>query len=202
MESIPEGELSKKTRDAIIAELNNLRQAFLKAHPKKTMCDLYTWDAEKAVDPQIVEGFKNIEDLVARDTESQKDPVTDGARFSRPCTPCMPFLAVLKKKHTPVPPEEMDEHIANVGNDTLEELFKMQKTLANKSKWEAISNAKKNGIFARPGDISACLGSGSPSEERGKDPGNDLKCVDGRCQPHLHTFCSTAEDGGCSVMSD
>ncbi|HOF42078.1 MAG TPA: hypothetical protein PLD73_18565 [Candidatus Hydrogenedentes bacterium] len=202
VEAIPEGELSKQTRDAIIAELNNLRQAFLKAHPNKTMRDLYTWPTAEAVDPEIVKGFENIEALVAQDTESQKDPMTGGARFSRPCTPCMPFLAVLKKEHPPVPPEAMDEHIANVGEHTLEELYKMQKTLANKPKWETVSKAKKNGIFARPGDITACLGSGSPSDERGKDPGNDLKCINGRCQPHIDTFCSIAEDGGCSAMSD
>lgn len=44
---------------------------------------------------------------------------------------------------------------------------------------EAVSKAKKNGIFARPGDITACLGSGSPSEERGKDPGNSSNASTG-----------------------
>ncbi|HNZ16684.1 MAG TPA: hypothetical protein PLB67_08515 [Candidatus Hydrogenedentes bacterium] len=202
VETIPQGELSEETKKAIVTELNGLRRVFLKAHPHKKMRDLYTWPEAEAVDPHVIEGFGKIETLVAQDTGAQKDPATGGNRFSRPCAPCMPFFAVMKKEHPPVALKDIEEHINKVGAKKLEELYKTKKTQENKPMWEAVAKAKKNGIFSKAGDRTACLGSGFSTATRGKDPGNDLACVNGRCQAYPDAFCSTAEDGGCSVMSD
>jgi hypothetical protein len=190
---VPGNELAHETKGSITSELAGLRQSFLRAHPGKRMRDLYTWPVDEPVDSEVIEGFDRIQAAIQDDTARQPDPHhSDCPRFSRGCNLCLPFLDILKKNAPPVPEPIMDNHIVVLGSYTLEQLFKKPKSKITPEEFKAIEEAKTNGIFSR---------TANPTFLRGKHD-NDLKCADGQCEPHPDTFCSIAEGGGCSALSD
>ncbi|MFO7976585.1 MAG: hypothetical protein R6V12_18345 [Candidatus Hydrogenedentota bacterium] len=205
IENIPKDQLKTPTKKKISKKLEELREVFREQYPNKMILvrDLYTWyENEEPPHPDILRVLEEIQTLVETDTKKQKD-AHGNHRFTRGCKLCLPFLDVLKDPDHPIDKDAMETHIENLGEYSLQDLYKKRRAHMSSPKKAAISAAKKNGIFSRAGNPCAFLGSGQRSEEyRGEDPGNDLICIEDTCQPNTDTFCSTAEEGGCSAMSD
>ena len=203
IQRVPPGQLSPATISAISAELQGVRERFLQVYDESViMLHLYMWPKAVPFDQVMLDAFDRIQDLVQQDTKSQIDD-TGQPRFDRPCKLCLPFLNVLKKTQDPVPQDAMGFHIWHLGRYSLEDLYKKKLTEMNGNERKATKDAKGNGIFSRPGDPIAFMGSGKRTDEyKGQDPGNDLICVNDACETNTDTFCSTAEGGGCSAMSD
>jgi len=202
IENIPKGQLKPSTKNKIYKKLEELRKVFREHYLNKTILvrDLYTWyKNEPPPDPGILTVLKEIQTLVETDTKKQKD-AHGNHRFTRGCKLCLPFMEGLKHPDLLINKDAMETHMEKLGEYSLQDLYKKNGTEEEKA---AIKAAKSNGIFSRPGNPVAFLGSGRRSDEyRGKDPGNDLICIDDMCQSHTDTFCSIAEEGGCSAMSD
>ncbi|HOD48584.1 MAG TPA: hypothetical protein PKJ78_01025 [Candidatus Hydrogenedentes bacterium] len=210
--SIPDEELALDVKERIAGLLAEIRQSFLDAYndphnplSPKIMRDLWTWpDLNESVPHGVVAKFEKIQKELEKGTVDQSDPHHAGKkRFHRRCQACIPFLDVLKDTSKRVVDAAMKFHIDQLGTFSLEGLYKVKKSKLKPDQIKAIADAKTNGIFSRAGKLTAFLGSGKKDEEADcDDPGNDLKCIDGECQPCTDTFCSTAEAGGCSGMSD
>ena len=169
------------------------------------MRDLWTWpDLDERVPPGIAAKFEKIQKELIKGTKDQPDSHHPGTkRFHRGCQACMPFLNVLKDTTQRVPESDMNTHIKYLGKYSLADLYKKKKSTLSVGQRQAIADAKTNGIFSAPGSFVAFLGAPRRDEEvLTIEFGNDLKCVADNCEPNANSFCSTAEGGNCSAMSD
>jgi hypothetical protein len=210
--SIADAELDPQAKNTIVGLLDDIRESFLEAykHPTKPitpkkMRDLWTWpDLNESVPPGVAAKFDRIQRELNKGTKDQPDSHHPGTkRFHRGCQACMPFLKVLKNTTQHVPESDMNTHIKYLGKYSLADLYKKKKSTLSVGQRQAIADAKANGIFSEPGSFVAFLGTPRKEEETMTiEFSNDLKCVNGECGSNPDTFCSIAEGGGCSAMSD
>lgn len=184
-------ELARKTKDDVMAQFELMAGGFESQHRGVQMRDLYTQPG--VVPAALLAPFHTIQDLLMQDTGNQTHPDDPAQpRFHMPCQMCLPFLAVQEKTVNPVPEEVMQRHIDVLGGYDLAGLYLKPRHELSRTEVAALREARDNGI------LLSSRGNGAKII----DFKNNLKCINGICQPYTGAFCAQGQGGACSGMSN